>query len=94
MTQPPAPNYPRPHLTSPQGPQCPSCGSNDAAKVTLTWWGGVVGPRIMNLHKCRDCNCRFNSVTGKPADRAILAYALVGLAVALLVVAVAGFRRY
>jgi hypothetical protein len=42
----------------------------------------------MNLTKCKGCNCQFNSVTGKSADKAILVYTLVGTGLAVIIVIV------
>lgn len=79
MNAPPVSNYPRPHLEAPQGPKCPQCGSEASTKVSYTWWGGVLGPRMMNLVKCAQCRCQFNSKTGQSARNAILIYNVVAI---------------
>jgi len=77
--------YPRPDLQPPASPVCPRCGSQMTKKVKYTWWGGIVGPSLMNLMKCSGCKCLFNGKTGKPATKAIVIYFVIVWAVALIV---------
>ncbi|MFI5385826.1 MAG: hypothetical protein ACHQ50_06865 [Fimbriimonadales bacterium] len=55
-------------------------------KIKFSWWGGVVGPGIMNLMKCESCGCQFNGKTGRPALKAIVAYNVVIYLLMLVVV--------
>lgn len=79
--------YPRPDLEQATGPQCPACHARAGKKVTFSWWGGIVGPGVMSLHKCQACGCQFNSKTGKPARNAIIAYVVIVNVILLLVLA-------
>lgn len=68
------------------GPACPSCGSTTTKEVKYTWWGGLLGPKLFNLQACESCKFQFNRVTGKSTKNAVIAYNLVFLAIALVIV--------
>lgn len=53
--------------------------------MKYTWWGGVLGPKLMNLYKCESCRFQFNRATGKGASKAIWTYNIVALVLALVV---------
>src|SRR5262249_54031339 len=38
-----------------QWADCPNCGAHDPAKVSYTWWGGFIGPAIINVVRCQEC---------------------------------------
>ncbi len=57
-------------------PMCPRCGGY-TKKVGYTWWGGIIGPKMMNLHKCANCKLSFNATTMQSAETAIIIYAVV-----------------
>ena len=69
---------------------CPKCGSTEADKVGFTWWGGVLGPRLLSHVKCRQCGTGYNGKTGKSNTPAILIYSLVVLAIVIAVLVLAG----
>ena len=68
---------------------CPRCRNPYSTKVGFTWWGGLIGPRILNHVKCAGCGYAYNGKTGKPNTTAILVYTLVvlGIVIALMVFA-------
>ncbi|MEO8041040.1 MAG: hypothetical protein ABI646_00400 [Acidobacteriota bacterium] len=33
---------------------CPKCGG-PAAKLKFTWWGGILGPKMLTHVKCTSC---------------------------------------
>lgn len=70
---------------------CPKCGAADPQKVNFTWWGGVLGPKLMTHVKCESCGTKFNGKTGKDNTTYIAIYCVIvgGLAFALVVVFVA-----
>jgi len=72
-------NYPRPN-----GAVCPQCSASPAKEIKYTWWGGLLGPKMMHLHKCQSCGFQFNAQTGKATKNAIIAYNLVVLGVAFI----------
>lgn len=65
---------------------CPKCGSAKVSPVTYTWWGGIIGPRMMNHTKCESCNYRFNSKTRLSNTNNIIIYSVVVLVIAIGVV--------
>ena len=72
----------------PQGTQCPRCQGNQVSKPTFTWWGGFLGPKIIDHVKCMRCGFAFNPSTGAPITGAIVVYSVVvGLIAVLLIVA-------
>ncbi len=65
--------------TQPQTAPCPKCGSTDAKKVSFTWWGGALGPRLFNLVKCNSCGTEYNGKTGKSNQQNMIIYMIVSL---------------
>ncbi len=63
---------------------CPKCGGKALSKVKYTWWGGVLGPRLLHHTKCDSCSYTFNSKTGKSNTPGIILYSVVIFAVALV----------
>ena len=61
------------------GVLCPRCGQNAAKLVKFTWWGGMLGPKLLNHHKCDACGYTFNGKTGQPNTTGIAIYTVVGL---------------
>jgi len=66
-------NYPRPHFSS-DGIPCPQCGQPAGKTVKFTGWGGLVGPRLLNLTRCQACRFEFNAKTGLSTKKAVWAY--------------------
>lgn len=64
------------------GPACPKCGGTEATPVSFTWWGGLVGPRLLNHVRCTSCSYAYNGKTGRPNTAGIAVYTLVGFAIA------------
>jgi hypothetical protein len=59
------------------GLRCPQCGQVGATKVGFTWWGGVLGPKLLNHVKCTSCGCGFNGKTGQSNTAGIVIYTVV-----------------
>lgn len=68
---------------------CPKCGGAQYNKVTFTWWGGLVGPAVLNHVKCANCGATFNSKTGQPNTTGIAIWASVGGAIGVIIIVVA-----
>ena len=68
------------------GPPCPKCGCRAADPVKFTWWGGVIGPKLLSHVRCNACRYCFNGKTGRPNTTGILLYSLIGLIIAIVVV--------
>ena len=60
---------------------CPKCGGN-ADRLKFTWWGGVLGPRLLSHVKCTKCNHKYNGKSGKDNTTGIVIYSAI---VAILV---------
>ena len=69
--------------------RCPKCGDPRSKPVTFTWWGGLIGPKLLSHVKCLTCGSAYNGKTGRYNTTGILIYTLAGLAivVALMVAA-------
>ena len=69
---------------------CPKC-HGAAEKLKFTWWGGILGPKILTHVKCLACGYKYNGKTGKDNTTGIIIYSVIVflLCMALLVVMVA-----
>lgn len=76
-------------LSKDPGSGCPKCGSNSVSAVGWTWWGGMLGPKMMNHTKCQSCSYTYNSKTRQSNTRGVVIYSVVagviGLAVFFLI---------
>jgi len=43
---------------------CPQCKDTNAQLVKFTWWGGVLGPKLLSHVKCQSCGKKYNGKTG------------------------------
>lgn len=70
---------------------CPKCGNENAEKMSFTWWGGLIGPKILTHVKCPACSTQYNGKSGKDNTTGIIIYAFVviGLVLAFIVVVTA-----
>ncbi|MBK9215647.1 MAG: hypothetical protein IPM59_08595 [Chloracidobacterium sp.] len=66
---------------------CPFCGAANAEKVKFTWWGGLLGPKVLSHVKCLSCGKGYNGKTGKDNQTGIIIYSVI---VALVVLAFVG----
>jgi predicted Zn-ribbon and HTH transcriptional regulator len=56
---------------------CPKCGSGLISPVKYTWWGGVLGPKLLHHTKCNACNFKYNA-------NGIIIYSVVLAAIAFI----------
>ena len=63
---------------------CPRCQSPYVKKPSYTWWGGFLGPAIINHWVCQQCRFGFNPRTGASTQGAITAYVLVSVGIVVL----------
>jgi hypothetical protein len=64
---------------------CPGCRQDVApTPVGFTWWGGVLGPKLLHHVQCPSCRVRFNGLRGTSNTRWIAAY--LGIAGVLAVI--------
>lgn len=69
---------------------CPKCSSTGAEQMKFTWWGGLIGPKILTHVKCPGCGHAYNGKTGGDNTTGIVIYSIVVGAIVLgLVVVVA-----
>jgi len=65
---------------------CPKCNSPHLSRPSFTWWGGLIGPKLLNHTVCNGCSFGFNSKTGKSNATAIGIYLGAGFVIAILLV--------
>jgi uncharacterized protein (DUF983 family) len=53
--------------------------------IGFTWWGGMIGAKILSHAECLQCGTRYNSKTGKSNNTAIAIYMVVVGVIAALV---------
>lgn len=56
---------------------CPKCNQAGADQLRFTWWGGLLGPKILTHVKCRACGHKFNGKTGKDNTTGIIIYSVI-----------------
>jgi transposase-like protein len=64
---------------------CPKCGSMNVSPVSYTWWGGVIGPKLLNHTKCKDCKYTYNRKTREPNTNKIIIYSVILFAAAFFI---------
>lgn len=70
---------------------CPKCSNPNAEQLKFTWWGGVIGPKILKHVKCQSCGAKYNGKTGKDNTTSIIIYmVVVSVVVFFLMIAVFG----
>ena len=67
--------------------QCPKCARDvEPRGIGFTWWGGVLGQKLLNHVECPLCTARFNGKTGGDNKRAITLYMIVISAVMIALI--------
>src|SRR5687768_5601050 len=56
---------------------CPQCRNSAAERMKFTWWGGLLGPKILTHVKCLACGKQYNGKTGKENTTGIAIYLAV-----------------
>lgn len=56
---------------------CPKCARPDPEQVKFTWWGGLLGPKLLKHVKCRWCATTYNGKTGQSNNTNIIIYSVV-----------------
>jgi hypothetical protein len=70
---------------------CPKCKNDKAPKrPRFTWWGGVVGPKLLHHAVCSKCGTGFNAKTGKPNLGPIIVYSVVVAAIVITLIVAIG----
>jgi hypothetical protein len=68
-------------VTPSQSASCPECSDTLSKPVIFTWWGGIVGPKMLHHVECSKCAARFNGRTGKSNAKAIKIYVVASVLV-------------
>ena len=55
---------------------CPKCGGM-SERLKFTWWGGVLGPKILSHVKCGSCGYKYNGKSGKDNRTGIIIYSVI-----------------
>lgn len=63
---------------------CPQCHSTQVAPVKFTWWGGLVGPKLLSHVACGSCGSKYNGKTGRSNTVGIVIYSVVAALMALI----------
>jgi hypothetical protein len=56
---------------------CYNCGNTTAKRLTWSWWGGVLGPKLLTHVECFQCGTRYNGKSGHSNTMNIVAYQVV-----------------
>jgi hypothetical protein len=56
---------------------CPQCRNSAAEKIRFTWWGGILGPKLLTHVKCVSCGKKYNGKTGRENTTGIVIYSVV-----------------
>ena len=72
-------------LMSPDG--CPKCNSSHVYSPSMTWWGGLLGPKMFKHTICRSCGFGYNRNTRKSNTTAIAIYFVITLTIAAALIA-------
>jgi uncharacterized protein (DUF983 family) len=67
---------------------CPQCSGTAAEKLKFTWWGGVLGPKLLTHVKCQACGKKYNGKSGKDNTTNIVIYSVVVGVICLALVVV------
>jgi len=65
---------------------CPRCGGPSTYQPSYTFWGGWLGPKMLNHTICNQCGFGFNAKTGKDNTPAIAIYLGVVVVIVLMLV--------
>ena len=56
---------------------CPRCHMPSPQAVKFTWWGGMLGPKMLSHVKCQQCGLAYNGKSGQSNTTGIVIYAVV-----------------
>src|SRR4051794_1218781 len=65
--------------------RCPGCGGGPLGEPSFTWWGGLIGHKILGVERCEACRKWWVKKTGAPGGTRVGIYAGVGVFLGLLV---------
>ena len=56
---------------------CPRCRMPSPQLVKFTWWGGLLGPKMLSHVKCQQCKLAYNGKTGQSNTTGIIIYSII-----------------
>ena len=56
---------------------CPRCRMPSPQPVKFTWWGGMLGPKMLSHVKCQQCGLAYNGKSGQSNTTGIVIYAVI-----------------
>ncbi len=62
---------------------CPKCGARNPKMPGFTWWGGVIGAKMLKHVNCTACMYGYNGLTGESNTTKIIVYQGVIFAVVI-----------
>jgi hypothetical protein len=72
---------------------CPRCRMPEPQPVKFTWWGGVLGPKMLSHVKCGQCGLAYNGKSGKSNTTGIVIYSVVGAVIVMVIFALLAIAR-
>ena|SRR5689334_9968471 len=86
--QPPVMPYagPTPYGPYQDGALCPKCGQYAGQEPKFTWWGGMIGHKLIGHVQCKACGYGFNKTSGKSTAVPIAIYCIVSFIVVVGVI--------
>jgi hypothetical protein len=64
---------------------CPRCYTPSPQPVKFTWWGGIIGPKMLSHVKCQQCSLAYNGKSGKSNTTGIVIYSVIVFFVVLAI---------
>ena len=73
---------------------CPHCQQDQhpPTPIGFTWWGGILGPKLLSHVQCPSCGGTFNSKTGQPNTTSAIAPTTVAVGVLAFALIFAVYR--
>ena len=65
---------------------CPACGG-PRFEPGFTWWGGLIGHKILGVEQCKSCKKWWVKETGQPGGTRVTIYMVVGIILGLAIAA-------
>jgi uncharacterized protein (DUF983 family) len=61
--------------------------------VKFTWWGGVIGPKMLSHVKCGQCGLAYNGKSGQSNTTGIVIYTVVVGVIVMVIFALLAIAR-
>lgn len=64
---------------------CPKCATPDPQQAKFTWWGGMLGPKLLSHVRCVRCGNAYNGKSGNSNTPGIIIYSLVTFGIVFMI---------